>query len=77
MALRMPKESEEKAAGIEPTANPLYCVLESDTVISDLSIKTRRLLGVRAKKIHAVRLTIDVTVKVLRVMREDQILIGC
>jgi hypothetical protein len=71
----MPTESEEKAGGT-PTADPLYCVLESDTLISDLSVKTGRLLGERTKKAHAVRLTIDVTVKVLRVRNENQCLIG-
>jgi len=74
-ALRMPTEAEEKAGG-EPTANPLYCLMESDSLISDLSVKTGRLLGQRTKKVHAVRLTIDVTVKVLRVMYENQCLIG-
>lgn len=73
--LRMPSEAEEKAGGI-PTANPLYCLMESDTLISDLSIKTGRLLGDRAKKPHTVRLTIDVTVKVLRVMTENLCLVG-
>lgn len=74
-ALRMPSEDEERAGGV-PTADPLYCLLESDTLISDLSVKTGRLLGDRAKKPHTVRLTIDVTVKVLRVMNENQCLIG-
>jgi hypothetical protein len=74
-ALRMPTEAEEKAGGV-PTANPLFCLLESDSLVSDLSVKTGRLLGDRTKKSHAVRLTIDVTVKVLRVMNENQCLIG-
>jgi hypothetical protein len=74
-ALRMPNEAEEKAGGL-PIANPLYCLLQSDSLISDLSIKTGRLLGARTKEPHSVRLTIDVTVKVLRVMDENQCLIG-
>jgi len=74
-ALRMPSEAEEKAGGV-PTANPLYCLLESDTLISDLSVKTGRLLGDRAKKPHTVRLTIDVAVKVLRVRSENLCLVG-
>ncbi len=74
-ALRMPSEDEERVGGT-PTADPLYCLLESDALISDLSVRTGRLLGERTKKVHAVRLTIEVTVKVLRVMHENQCLIG-
>ena len=74
-ALRMPSEQEERVGG-PPTADPLYCLLQSDTLISDLSVKTGRLLGEKTKKPHHVRLTIDVAVKVLRVMPENQCLIG-
>jgi hypothetical protein len=74
-ALRIPTEGEERAGG-EPTANPLFCLLQSDSLISDLSVRTGRLLGERTKKPHCVRLTIDVTIKVLRVMNENQCLIG-
>jgi hypothetical protein len=75
-ALRMPSKDEEEASRSVPTANPLQCLLESDALISDLSIKTGRLLGARAKKVHAVHLTIDVTVKVLRFSIHNQCLIG-
>ena len=74
-ALRIPSEEEEKVGGA-PTDNPLYCLLESDSLISDLSVRTARLLGDRTKKPHAVRLTIDITIKVLRVMDQNQCLIG-
>ena len=74
-AMRMPSEWEEKAGGT-PAANPLYCVMESDALISDLSVKTGRLLGHSTKKPHAVWLTVDVIVKVLRVRNENQCLIG-
>ena len=76
-ALRMPNEAEERAG--TPAADPCYCLLESDTLISDLSVKTGRLLGRDAdprKRPHLARLTIDVTVKVLRVMEQNQCLIG-
>jgi hypothetical protein len=75
-ALRIPSDQEEEAAGEIPTANPLYCLLESDSLISDLSIKTGRLLGRRAKKVHHVVLTIDVTIKVLRVIDQNICLVG-
>lgn len=75
-ALRMPSKEEEAAAGLTPPADPLECLLESDTLISDLSIKTGRLLGARTRKVHAVRLVIDVTVKVLRFSPLNQCLVG-
>lgn len=71
-ALRMPTQQEAKGDSL--TADPLCCVLESDTLISDVSIKTGRLLGSRTRKVHAVQLWIDVTVKVLRVTDINQCL---
>jgi hypothetical protein len=75
-ALRMPSKSEEEASGITPVDNPLQVLLESDTLISDLSIKTRRLLGVCRQTKHPARLIIDVTVKLLRVIPQNQCLGG-
>jgi hypothetical protein len=74
-ALRMP-EPKHQYVGDGPTANPLYVVLEDDALISDLSVRSGRLLGKAADKQHAVRLQIDVRVKVLRVTDENQNLIG-
>lgn len=73
-ALRMPN-AQELEASEEPTSDPLYCVLESDTLISGFSVKTGRLLGARTKKPHAVRLWIDVSVEVLRVRQENMCLV--
>jgi hypothetical protein len=73
--LRMPQDASQQA-GTLPTADPLYVLLEDDILISDLSIKTGRLLGERIKKKHAVRLTIDVTIKVLRLFSQNQCLVG-
>lgn len=74
-ALRMPTKQEAEN-GDTPTADPLYVLLEDDALISDFSIKSGRLLGDRTKKPHAVRLTIDVTIKVLRVFPQNQCLTG-
>jgi hypothetical protein len=74
-ALKMPDPKNEYV-GDDPTADPLYVVLEDDALISDISIKSGRLLGNRTKYRHAVRLTIDVTIKVLRVFSQNQCLIG-
>lgn len=74
-ALRMP-DPRHQYVGETPTADPLYVLLEDDALISDVSIKSGMLLGERTKKKHAVRLTIDVTIKVLRVTEQNQCLIG-
>jgi hypothetical protein len=74
-ALKMPDPKNEYI-GLDPTADPLCVVLEDDALISDISIKSGRLLGNRTKDKHAVRLTIDVTIKVLRVFEQNQCLVG-
>lgn len=74
-ALRVPSADEAKKAPTT-TDDPLYCLLEQDTLISDFSVKTGRLLGSRNKKPHAVRLWIDVTIKVLRVTEENMCLLS-
>jgi hypothetical protein len=73
--LKMPNPK-DKYVGLKPAADPLYVVLEDDALISDISIRSGRLLGNRAKDKHAVRLTIDVTIKVLRVFDQNQCLVG-
>ncbi len=73
--LQIPNVQAE-ANGEEPTAVPLYCLLENDRLISDFSVRTGRLLGRGEKKRHAVRIQADITVKVLRVTPQNQILMG-
>jgi hypothetical protein len=73
-ALKMPHPN-EPYKGEKPIANPLYVVLEDDALISDFSVKSGRLLGRRPKHEQAVRLTVDVTIKVLRVFPQNQILL--
>jgi len=74
-ALRMPDPRHEYV-GDTPTADPLYVVMEDDAMISDFSVRSGRLLGIPAQKKHAVRLQVDITVKVLRFTEENQGLIG-
>jgi hypothetical protein len=74
-ALRMPSQLEE-LGGVVPKSDPLCVVLEDDALIHSFSVKTGKLLGQSIKSKHAVRLTIDVTVKVLRVFEQNQCLIG-
>lgn len=75
-ALKMPDPKDPVYNGTEPTEDPLYVVLEDDSLISDFSIKSGRLLGRGAKKKHEVRLAVDITLKVLRVFPQNQHLIG-
>jgi hypothetical protein len=73
-ALKMPKRPDEQRHDL--TADPLFVVLEDDALIHSFSVKSGKLLGQSIKKEHAVRLTIDVTVKVLRVFEQNQCLVG-
>jgi hypothetical protein len=73
--LRMPDEQSE-LGGVVPIADPLYVLLEDDALISGFSAKTAKLLGGGPKKEHQVRLTIDVTIKVLRICPQNQCLTG-
>ncbi len=73
--LRMPDPKAEYKGDL-PAANPLCVLLEDDALISDVSIKSGMLLGDPIKNKHLVRLTIDVTIKVLRVTEQNQCLIG-
>jgi hypothetical protein len=74
-ALKMPDPKNEYV-GVQPTADPLYVALEDDALIYDVSIRTRRLLGERTKCKHSVRLTIDITIKVLRTFHANECLLG-
>ncbi len=74
-ALRMP-DPKHQYVGDELAEDPLYVVLEDDALISDFSVKSGRLLGRATKHRAAVRLQVDITIKVLRVTEENQSLIG-
>ncbi len=73
--LRMP-DPNNIYIGADPIDDPLYVVLEDDALISDFSVRSGKLLGRDAKYKHAVRLQVDVTIKVMRVTEENQCLIG-
>ncbi len=74
-ALKMPNPNDEYKGTI-PTDDPLFVAMEDDALISDISVRSGRLLGNRTKDKHRVRLTIDITVKVLRVFYQNQCLVG-
>jgi hypothetical protein len=65
-ALRMPTKEEQERAG-EFNDDGLFCLMESDTLVSRLDVDTGRLLFAKSTKAHEVHLVIQVTLNVLRV----------
>ena len=64
-ALRMPDRAEQEKAPYQERG--LYCLMESDTLVSRLDIDTDRLLFPVTTKPHEVHLVIEVKINVLRV----------
>jgi hypothetical protein len=74
--LKMPKHLDEQG-GMHLTNDPLYVLLQDDALIHSLSVRTGKLLGQEVEKQEKkVRLSIDVTIKVLRVFHANECLIG-
>ena len=65
-ALRMPTKDEQDRAG-SPEGDLLFCLMESDTLVSRLDVDTDRLLFPQTTRPHEVHLVIEVTLNVLRV----------
>jgi hypothetical protein len=65
-ALRMPTKEEQERAG-KFDDDGLFCLMESDTLVSRLDVDTDRLLFAKSDKAHEVHLVIKVTLNVLRV----------
>jgi hypothetical protein len=76
-ALRMPAPTElpNPDAGV-PVADPLYCLLESDTLVHDFAVRPDRLLNRPDGSEKEVKLIIGVTVRVLNVMMTNMPLLG-
>jgi len=67
----------DQGNGIEdPRAQPLCVVLEDDKLISDISIRSGRLLGKENKDRYDVRIQADITIKVLRLFHANMALVG-
>jgi hypothetical protein len=65
-ALRMPSKDEQDRSG-QPDGSKLYCLMESDTLVSRLDVDTDRLLFPASDKPHEVHLVIKVSLNVLKV----------
>jgi hypothetical protein len=65
--LRMPQVRNEIPELLQPDENPFYCLMEDDSLITDISITTDRLLLPRQdeEKIHEVLLVIAVKTRVI------------
>jgi hypothetical protein len=72
--LRMPTEDEGQAQPAD--ADPLYCLLEDDALITDLVIRTDRLLSRSDASQSEVRLIIDVTVNPVEVTAPNSGFLG-
>jgi hypothetical protein len=64
--LRMPKKGDPTIDG-GPCADPLYCLLEDDSLITDCDIRTDRLLSRPNSGGSEVRLIIEIVINVMRV----------
>lgn len=64
-ALKVPGESDMEAD--KPDADPFYCLLEEDALITSFSIKTDRLLTRPQANVQEVHLVIGVNVRVLQI----------
>jgi hypothetical protein len=62
-SLRIPTSDEMQTAPAD-IPNPFYCLLQEDSLISDLAVKTDRLLSKSTDKASEVKLIIQVTVRV-------------
>jgi len=65
-ALRVPSEDETQEDPL--LDDPLYCLLESDTLISGLTVETGRLLSRPNSSVHEVRLVIEVDIRAVLAM---------
>lgn len=73
-ALRMPDA--DVADNYPQSFDPLYCLLESDTLISGFDVDTGRLLMPQTVRANEVHLVIEVTVRVLKLGSWNVCLMG-
>ena len=68
--LRMPKTAEEMQSG-SPVGNPHLCLLEDDSLITDLTVRTDRLLSRPDADKSEVLLIMDVSVKAIELTDDN------
>jgi hypothetical protein len=74
--LRMPSKGDPAYDGAEPLEQPFYCLLEEDSLISQMNVETGRLLTRPGGNASEVKLIVTVTVKAAHVRSYNLPLIG-
>jgi hypothetical protein len=74
--LRMPELGEMAATDCSNLPQPFYCLLQSDTLVSEFNVRTGRLLTRPNSSITEVKLVIDVTVRAVHVRGYNLPLLG-
>ncbi|MCR9078487.1 MAG: hypothetical protein NXH78_05240 [Hyphomonadaceae bacterium] len=72
-ALRMPTVAEQERA--VPTEKQVFCLMESDTLVSALNIETERLLFPKTEYPNEVHLIVGVELRLLRITPENTCLL--
>jgi hypothetical protein len=72
--LRMP--TPDVAANYPEKNNPLYCLMESDTLVSEFDVDSDRLLMPESEKPNEVLLVIEVTLRLMRIGGWNACLMG-
>jgi|SRR5580700_9903656 hypothetical protein len=75
-ALTMPQHVEQVLEDTSSRTDPLYCLLEDDSLVSGLDVETERLLTDQNHAADYVRLTIEVDVRVRQAMIYNQSFLG-
>lgn len=75
-ALTMPQHAEQVSEKTSTKQNPMYCLLEDDSMISGLDIESERLLSSQKNPADYVKLTIEVDVRIKRPMIYNQSFLG-
>jgi hypothetical protein len=72
-ALRVPDGAEikEHKPDYTPNAQPLYCLMEQDALITGYKVRSDRLLTAPGKDEHEVHLVVEVTIRVMRIRWEN------
>lgn len=74
--LKMPSQDDMRFAQSSDLPNPFYCLLEEDSLITDVSVRTHRLLTAPAANFAEVRLIMEITIRALHVRSYNLPLIG-
>jgi hypothetical protein len=75
-ALAMPQHVEQVLEKTSTEAEPIYCLLEDDSMVSGLNVNTERLLADNGSPRDYVRLVVQVDVRVRQAMNYNQPFLG-